>query len=340
MKNSIKAFWTKSFLFAAVCALSLTACKKDADGSPDYKAGTPSGNITPGEAAGGVVVTLTGSGLGQIRSIVFDKNNVPATFQPNLNTETALVFRVPDTAFGGNQNIVFTNVNGKTLSVPFKVIALPTVSGASAVDFEEGTEITLTGNNLESVSKVTIDGTSDEATVVSKSRKELVIRMPATSASRAKLKIVNDSGERTTDMEFVSITNNFQLFTESWDSGFENWSWGVEQSVVTNNAVSGTRALKVDYIGAWGGVQMHRPAPINLTPYSFISFWVKGDATARKIKLTINWAKDNVIDVPANKWTYYKIARQDLGTNQLEKLIFQIWGDPGTFLIDNVLLVK
>jgi hypothetical protein len=340
MKNSIKAFWTKSFLFAAVCALSLTACKKDADGSPDYKAGTPAGTITPGEAAGGVVVTLTGSGLGQIRSVVFDKNNVPATFQPNLNTESALVFRVPDTAFGGNQNIIFTNVDGKTLSVPFKVIALPTVSSASAVEFEEGTTITLTGNNLESVSKVTIDGTTDEATVVSKSRKQLVLRMPMTSASRGKLKLVNDSGERITDMEFVSIANNLRLFTEGWDSGFENWSWGLDQFVVTDEAVSGTKALKLAYIGAWGGMQMHRPVPINLTPYSFLSFWVKGDATDRKIKVTVNWAKDNEINVPANKWTYVKIAKQDLNTNQLEKLIFQIMGEPGTFFVDNVLLVK
>src|SRR5215204_6212365 len=104
MKYILKINYNAILVFACVVALTVTACKKDSDGSPKSKAGTPvMAAITPAEAAGNTVVTSTGSGLGQMRTIVFDKNNVPAFFQPNLNTETSLVFRVPDTAFGGQQ---------------------------------------------------------------------------------------------------------------------------------------------------------------------------------------------------------------------------------------------
>src|SRR6218665_2853289 len=171
---------------AMMLITTLSSCEKDKDGSPDVAAGNmSSGSIDPGEAGGGELITLTGAGIGQIRSIVFEKNNVPAEFQPTLNTETSLIFHVPDTASGGSQNIIFTNVNGRELSVPFNVLAFPTVSAVSNYNFIEGTEITLTGTNLDDVNKIIFISTTQEITIVSQSRKTLVIEMPATNIARA-----------------------------------------------------------------------------------------------------------------------------------------------------------
>src|SRR4051812_10291116 len=166
----------------------LVSCKKDLSGSAEVDPGAMQGtSITPGEAPGGTSLTLKGSGLGAIRSIVFDKNNVPAAFTPTLNTDNVVIFRVPDTAFGGDQHIIFTNKEGRTLSMPFKVIALPTVTTAFPTDFEAGTVVTLNGNNLDDVTSVVLNGTSDAAVIVSKTRKEMVIKMPASNINRAKL---------------------------------------------------------------------------------------------------------------------------------------------------------
>src|SRR5258706_14925447 len=123
------SFNTIALLAIAVIAI-FSSCKKDSDGSPDYKAGTPATSIgiKPDSGSGGAVLTLTGTGLGQMRSIVFDNKNVPAPFQSTLNTEENIIFRVPDTAYGGPQNIIFTNVDGKVLKVPFRVLAYPVVS--------------------------------------------------------------------------------------------------------------------------------------------------------------------------------------------------------------------
>lgn len=347
MKNRLKAISIKSFLWAGVCALALTACEKDSDGSPSYKAGTPAGIIAPGESAGGTVVTLTGSGLGQMRTIVFDKNNVPATFQPNLNTESSIVFRVPDTAFGGPQNIVFTNSEGKSLTVPFKVIALPTVTAASSVDFEQGTTITLTGNNLDDVSKVLIDGTTDEATVVSKSRKQMVITMPASNVNRGKLKITNSSGDRVTDIEFTNMAKAFKIFTEGWDNGMQDWSWAAEHGASSNAAFLGTKSLRVLYSsGAWGAVSIHKDDPkLNVSDYTYLTFYAKGGTADMQADVySENGGSHKTITIPANVWTYFKLPIQGhMNGVQLERLDFQARGPNGgdqVIYFDNIMFVK
>ena len=153
----MKNIFNKNLLlvsFTAAVMIVIAACQKDKSGSPT---GTPSQTpsaklIRPDSGAGNTVLILEGSGLSDIRSILFARNNVPGTFNPNFNTDNSLVFRVPDTAFGGSQNIVFTNGAGISFSVPFRVIALASVASASSYSWSAGEQITLTGNNLDDVS--------------------------------------------------------------------------------------------------------------------------------------------------------------------------------------------
>ncbi len=322
------------FSLTAVVLL-VSACKKDND-APTPKLET----ITPGQGSGGDVLILTGSGLSDMRTIVFDKNNVPASFTSTLNTNNSLVFRVPDTAFGGPQNILFTNSAGKQLSVPFNVVALPTISTAFPTDFEIGTTITITGNNLDDVTKVVLDGTTVEATIVSKSRKELVIKMPATTITRAKLKITNSSGDRLTDMEFVNVAQAFGLFKD--DFGMDNWSWGGDFTAVSENAVTGTRSLKAAYTGSWGGLSLHSDAGVSITGYKYITFWAKGADVDRQVDLKINWGPSRTFTIPAGVWTYYRVTIEGFltGITQINDFVLQIHDDGKTIYYDNILLVK
>jgi len=104
----------------------IPACKKDTDGSNTSSAssGMKATAVDPVQGAAGSTLTVTGDGLGGIATILFDNGNVPASFNPTFNTSGALLFRVPDTANGGDQNIIITNNLGKSVSIPFKVIAL------------------------------------------------------------------------------------------------------------------------------------------------------------------------------------------------------------------------
>lgn len=347
MKNIFSFKGISTLAIFAFAIFAVASCEKDTDGSADSSPGNPTmTGITPNEAAGGTVVTITGSGLGGMRTIVFDKNNVPASFQPNLNSANSILFRVPDTAFGGQQNIILTNADGKTLSVPFKVIALPTVAEIYPLEFEAGTQVTITGNNLSDVTSVVIDGTTDQATIVSKDRKMLVITMPATTVNRAKLKITNSSGERVIDKEMFYIPNAVVIFTEGWGPGMHDWSWAGTHDVATGTAYHGTKSFRVVYsANGWQGASIHRDDPrINMSNYTYLTFWAKGGTADINMQVWSEQGGSKVtITIPANVWTYFKMPIQGhMDGLMLERLNLQAVGPAAnqTIYFDNILFVK
>src|SRR5882757_453145 len=225
--NNIPCIGNAMFLLAAV--LFFASCHKDNNGMSNPQ----SKGIAPDSASGGNVLTLTGSDLGDMRSIVFDNGNVPATFNPNFNTTSAVVFRVPDTANGGTQHIVFTNSIGKTLSVAFKVLDYPNVTDVYNYNFSANSQITLTGNNLGDVTSVVLANTTTAATIVSKSKKQLVIKMPATTLTRTKITITNVSGSLTPSYEFVNMDQAFVFFADNYGNGEQDASWGDAGAIST-----------------------------------------------------------------------------------------------------------
>jgi hypothetical protein len=336
---NIKAFFTLGILAVAVCS-----CEKDEKGMPDIKAGSLQVNkIEPDSASGGDVLVVNGSGLGSLKSIMFEKDNVPAGFNPTFNSDEAIVFRVPDTAGGGQQNIIFTNSAGVVTKVPFKVIALPTLSESSAIDVEPGMNVTLTGINFEDVNKVVVAGTTTEVPIVSKSKKQLVVTIPPSDISRAKFSITNSSGTRVTDQEFTYLPNTFAIYSDALSSNIDNYSWSTEFKPSTTNKISGANGLSAEYLGAWAGIQLSQKVAVDLAPYKYLTFWTKGSASDRVITLNFNWAKGINVTIPANKWTYHKIdldTFKGAGVSSLTNFIMQINGDPDLFYFDNIVLVK
>jgi hypothetical protein len=357
-----KLFRYRSLLFisiVAALALSLHSCKKDDDGAPDVKAGDPvAESLTPASAAGGTVLTLKGTGLGDIRKIVFDKDSVPASFYTTLNTESALVFRVPDTVSGGAQNIVFTNSAGKTLLVPFNGLAFPSVTSVSNYDFVTGTQLTLIGNNLETVSKVVLHGSTDAATIVSKSKKKLVIAMPSTTVARAALDITNVTGTTTTTQEFVNINQAYQFFTDDYGVNMENASWGDAAFIATAEFKTGSKSIAKNYQkGNWHLIGVNvKGTGVALDPaYKYLTVWVKGASRDYSLYIASDknaggfgaFIDDNKIDVPANVWTYFKVPLSTLklwgASSSFSQLGFRIKGPDAQdeiFYFDDILLVK
>lgn len=350
-------------LFAGV--LLCNACKKD-EGMDN-----PSPNqLTPTQGAGGEVLTVTGSDLASIQSITFERDNVTCPFNPTLNTEQALLFRVPDTASGGPQNIIFTNAKGKQFTLPFNVLAYPKVLDVSNYNFIAGTKLELTGINLEDVSKVVITGTSQEATIVSKSKKKLVITMPAATGSRVKLDISNPTGTSTTTQEFIYKPNNFIAFDDDWGKAaafggeVQSWSFDCDPSTFTGKVKVGTAALQANYTADGGGLSLFMgcnwDAANNLTfsqfyKATYITFW----ATTAKADVNINIVPDNpwpgatmwagpkaggkkTVTVVKDKWTYFKIP-VDFISGEYSRLNFVIDGAgtlPKTVLYDDIIMVK
>lgn len=353
----------KKFSLLTMISISLIAaivsCKKDTDGSAETKAGNPQFSaISPTEGAGGTSVTVTGSGLGQMRTIVFDNNDVPATFTTTLNSENSIIFRVPDTAFGGDQNIIFTNSEGKTLSVPFKVIALPSVTEADNYDFTTGSQITLKGNNLEAVTNIVLTGAGTPVTIVSKTRKQIVVQMPATTLARTKLDVTNPTGTTTSTIELVNLAQNFVMYTDAfgpgaYNSGVQSWSWGSNITEVSDIVKTGTKALKVAYtnggLSLFLGSDWGSPA-LNFTdfhvPYpTYLTFYARGIGAAANLTLrpdggagTFNASGSTTITVPKDEWAYFKIPASFI-TGKFARLNFTCEANT-TVYFDDILWVK
>ncbi len=338
-----------------ITMIVLAACTKETKSRADASSNPVAEAVSPVTGPGNQVLTLKGNGLGDIVKIVFDKGNVPAPFNAVFNTENALVFRVPDTANGGPQNIVFTNRLGKQVTIPFNVIALPSVTDVSNYNFTAGTVLILSGNNLNDVSKVLLTGTTNEATIISSTKRQLVIAMPATTVNRATLTITNSTGPMTTSQEFVNLDKAFKIFTDDYAPGFQDASWGDVGFISSAVFKSGTKSVGKKYAaGNWHQLGFGW-TNISNDGYTYLSFWIKGASkdyplwisTSTSVGGFASFETPTKINVPANVWTYFKISVGTLnlwatGTafNQIGWRIQGPDGQDETFYLDDVILVK
>jgi len=332
------------------------ACTKE-EQKPEASNNPKANALEKSEGSAGDVITITGDNLGGIQTILFEKDSVAAPFNPVLNNDKAIVFRVPDNATGGEQNIILTNSLNKQIIVAYKVIALPTVTEVSNYNFVPGgPSLTLKGNNLGDVTSVTLEGTSVAAEIVSQSKAELVINIPATTVNTAKLVVTNSTGPITTNQVFVNMNNAYRIFTDGYENGFENGSWGPAE-ISGDFFKSGSKSFKAGYVqknwsadgfANWNGIA-------NMPEYTYMSFWVKGASANYTLYLTGdqraggygNSDKSVPLNIPANVWTYFKIPMSTLKLwekgGAMKQVGFWIEGPDAqdeAFYFDDVIFIK
>lgn len=332
-----------------------TSCTVESEPAPSASTSPNIEKITPALAASNAVLTLTGKGLGGIQYITFSKGNVRGVINSTFNTDNTLIFRVPAEAIPGNQDIIFKNSLGVEVKVPFNVLGFATILDVSNYNFTRGSEITLTGKNLDDVSRVVLSGTTTEVSIKSKSATSLVLTMPSTTLAQSTLSITNGAGTTVTTQEFVSLDNAFKIFTDGYDNGFQDASWGAGGTVSKTVFKTGTASVYKDYAaGNWHQLGFGwNPTPNN--GYKFLSFWIKGGSKDMELFISSQTSKSGFasfdeptkIAVPANVWTYFKIpvAKLDLwatGTafNQIGWRIKGPDGGDERFYLDDIIFIK
>jgi hypothetical protein len=308
--------------------------------------------VSPDSGAGNAVITVTGSHLSDIKSVVLDNGNVPINFNPNFNTDEAAIFSIPTNANVGTQHIVFTNSAGYQWSIPFTVLAVPSIKSAFPTEWEAGNTIAVSGNYLDGVFHVGLaSGTSpdDTATIVSATPTQLVIQMPASSVPSSKLVLYNVAGATVSSFTLINMDQQLKMFTDDYGPGMQDWSW-CSSSKSTDFAVSGTTSLKEGFSsGGSQGLSFHWDDTITTNLYTTLSFWVKGGSADNTIGIFpdgvisgSNTGKFNV-QVPAGVWTHVSVP---ISTNwsgvTCQRFDFQIAGPDSdqTLYFDNVILIK
>jgi hypothetical protein len=342
MKNIIRIPYLNHIIYLLVAMAALTNCTKKTTVTPSVT------SITPGKGSGGDVVTLKGSGLANIQTAVFDLGNVPVAFNPNFNTDNAVIFRVPSDANVGDQHIVFTTYSGYQFSVPFSILPIPSLASVYPAEWSAGNTVTISGNYLGTVVHVAFTASSDTAQVVSSTATQLVIRMPASAVANTKLIVTNDVGTSTSNFSLINMDQQLIFFTEGYGSKMQDWSWD-NSSTSTDFAVSGTHSLKEVFSAGGGqGLSFHWDDTIILANYSALSFWVKGGTADNQIKIfpdaVISGSSANLtVAVPASVWTYITVPMSAFSsTTSAQRFDFQINGPTTdqTLYFDNVILIK
>lgn len=344
-----KSFNTSVNYLVVLCAALLfwTSCKKEDSGmeNPTILSGPDS------VAAGGTVI-LEGKDLAEMRSLVFEFGSTPAKFNPVLNNPNAIIFRVPDSTWGGPTNIILTNSAGTQLKYPLVVVTPPVVQTISSTDYLQDMEILLTGNNLQFVNEVALVNMSDEPTgekaeIISQSKKEMVIKLPASTEPRVKLKITNTSSTIITTKYFVNIDLTKKIFLDGYGSHIENWSWAGKNGPSTEQAFMGTHSMKLDMTTAskGGAMRLVNKQEISFDNYTNVSFWMKGADVAQEYNFLFQKDAATVVEsqkitIPPHVWTYFTFPLQiwkNKGMNGVWGIVFQLQSDVGKVVyLDNL----
>ncbi|MFT3682658.1 MAG: IPT/TIG domain-containing protein [Ferruginibacter sp.] len=345
----------KTIAVSVVAMLFIASCTKETKINPT------TGKIEPGEAAGNAVITLTGTDLKNIQTITFDLGNVAAPFNPNFNTNDALIFRVPEAANPGDQNIIFKTKSGYQFSIPFKVLAVPTLTSSSINEWQAGDTISIYGNYLATATSVMMtEDPSATVEILSAAANELKIKMPASAAKSTKLQVTNEAGSSTTIFTFNNIDLAYKIFIDSYYNGFGDGSWGDPGVVNTSQKKGGTASVSKNYQkGNWHLVQfVDWNNGITYDPdFKTFSLWIRGASQDYTLYLTTdtrdiafgNSDQSTPIEVPANTWKYFEFPAAALGSKwttgaaPVKQIAFWIKGPDAqdeTFYFDNVLIFK
>jgi hypothetical protein len=305
-----------------------------------------------------MMYAIIGTNLASVTTVSF--NGVSVYFNKALGSDSTILVSIPKTTPAGptQSNILsVTTLYGK-VDYKFSILLpAPTVTDVSNYNFSNGSEITLTGIGLASVTDVQLGASSAKATILTKSDTELTIKMPGTTLTSTTLMLTYPSGQVAPKQVYVNLDQAYKIFTEDYGTNWSGNFWGSGE-VSSGTAKSGVKSLKLNYAkGGWSanGVANWNVGLPGTGGYTYLSFYIKGgsqDYTLYIIgdKRTGGYGNSDQsapITVKASVWNYYKIPLSTLGLwatgSPSNTLGFWIKGPDAqdeSFYIDDWILVK
>jgi hypothetical protein len=301
---------------------------------------------------------IIGTNLASVTTVSF--NGVSVYFNKALGSDSTILVGIPKTTPAGptqSNTLSVTTLNGK---VDYKFSILlppPTVTDVSNYNFSNGSEITLTGIGLASVTDVQLGTSTVKATISSKSDTQLTIKMPGATSTSTTLLLIYSGGQVALKQVFVNLDQAYKFFTEDYGTDWSGNFWGSGE-ISSATAKSGVKSLKLTYAkGNWSanGVANWNVGLPGNGGYTYLSFYIKGGTQDYTLYLTGdkratpygNGDQSTPITVKANVWNYYKLPLSSLGLwatgSPSNTLGFWIKGPDAqdeSFYIDDWVLVK
>jgi hypothetical protein len=183
-------------------------------------------------------------------------------------------------------------------------------------------------------------------TFVSQSPTQLVLTVPdGTARGAIKLDVVNSSAViQSTDVLEIAGTAPppaIALFfyddavTSNWN-GWIGGGWGGTSNRDNTSPVrTGSKSVKIDYVGGWGSPLQLGGANIDVSPYTTFKISVYGapGSAGKKINIGINASDKYTIDVVEGEWTDYSIPLSSLTTGALTEIWVKEFNGSGGFTV-------
>ena len=155
--------------------------------------------VAPNPAKNGATLTVTGTNLDLVTGVAFG-GGVAGTI--STQSATSLVLTVPLTAVDGP--VVLSTNSGKTVTSAAITYVKPTITSIAPLALTAGGKITITGTNLDLVSKVNfIGGLSVDVTPTSATSLDVIV--PPACVGKATITLVTTNGSQVVSTDQVDV---------------------------------------------------------------------------------------------------------------------------------------
>ena len=290
-------------------------------------------------------ITINGSYLNWVSSVTFFNNKTVTNFVSK--TFNQLVVTVPEDAQTGTLIIAYAGTEPDFFETTDTVhITLPTITSLSPNPVEPEKDLTIEGTDLDLVSAVVLENVPPITSFVSQSPTQIVLTVPAGTARGAiKLDVVNSSAviQSTDVLEIagaapppaIALYFYDDAVTSNWN-GWIGGGWGGSSNRDNTSPVrTGSKSVKIDYVGGWGSPLQLGGANIDVSPYTTFKISVYGapGSAGKKINIGINASDKYTIDVVEGEWTDYAIPLSSLTTGALTEIWVKEFNGSGGFTV-------
>ena len=278
-------------------------------------------------------VTITGTDLDLVKKIIFSGVAAPVTTFVSQSA-TQLVVKVPASTTKGK--VTLEAASGvQTVSTVDLDVVLPSVTTMTPNPVDPGTNLTVTGTNLDLVTSITFENAPAVTSFVSQSATQIVVAVPmGVLRGRIKLGVLNSTlTVQSTDI--LEITGSvpppiiaFPIYNDALTPNWNGWlggGWGGTKDLNNTSPVrNGTKSCAINYVGGWGSPFQIGGANISLTPYTTFKISIYGGTGSggKTIKIVFNGSNGYTINVVAGTWTDYAIPLSALTSGST---VSEIW---------------
>jgi hypothetical protein len=300
-------------------------------------------SFSPNPVKHGTDLTITGTNLDLVKKVLFTSVSAPVTSFVS-QTATQLVVKVPASTTKGK--VTLEAASGvQTVSTVDLDVVLPAITSMSPNPVDTLADLTITGTNLDIVSGVAFVGVTNAVTsFVSQTATQLVVKVPTGSITgKLTLNVKNStlSVKSSNDLLIVgSSVPPIIIYDDAITSAWNGWiggGWGGTKDLNNTSPVeSGSKSVRISYVGDWGVPLQLGGANISLAGYTSLKVSIYGGtgSNGQNVNVGFNEVDGKTITIVEGQWTNFTIPLSQISSaSTLSFLYLKKYSTNGDFTI-------